>query len=517
MWQQAFDITADSVPRDLSLRYADSLFWQGKYKEVTEWYHRMAEILEPPDSEAAQISRLYYAESLFQTGQCDEALSQFNFFINTYTGYRTFPEIRLREIECDVIKTKDFKKAIANLQRLLLKPSSQQTDWRINTGLAAETFLSRLQLLSIDASAVPELTAKLTRRLQTKIPDWEREDILYTLAMNQWAEGKRGEAVDTLMTLSQSDLVLRHQSPWIPLMTQAFSLFLSEEGPRYVNAHHEFDFLKILNSLNEFVSKAPHQQEIALWASRAYLRKSLPLPAIRLLQSIYFNEEMTPLFQSLYTMELAQAYLDIGEKDLMKSAFQLINKDLLSTDELQHYYVIKSDMDQMEGLYADCNEDYKEIFKLPITASKLLNFSLQGAICARKAKKIEDAENFITHFDEVDAILAERLKDPKAVVDVRGDIQMRSLFERINILIAKEDFENAIRTFERVTKVLPDVKPPIDTLFLVVDAYRKSKGSDFAVQAWQTYQNSYSEFPEGFANLYAETLDTFARADLVSN
>ncbi len=517
LWQQAFKITMEQIPRDVSLRYADSLFWQDKYEDVVQWYGRIAEILEPPDSEAAQISRLYYAESLFQTGRCDEAMSQFNFFIDTYTGQRKFPEIRLREIECDVLKTKDYAKAIAALERLILKPSSPQTDWRRMTGLTAELMSLRLATISGSTSHRDALTSKLQKRLQTAIPDWFRDEILYTLAIAQWSNGQRAEALDSLLTLSQSEAIRRNHSPWIPLMTQAVSLFLSEEGPRYVRGRHEFDYLKLVHFFDGFIQNAPRKYDILLWAARAYLRKDLPFSAVRLLQKVYFQDEITPEIANLYALELVQAYSDIGEFDLMKSAFQLVQSDGLFPEDLQHYYLMKADIDRSEGHFDRCSDDFNEVFKMPITASKLLDFSLQGAICARKGKKFEDAENFITHFGEVDAILAERLKNPQATSDVRGDILMQGLFEKINILAAKEDFENAIRTFERVTKVLPDVKPPLDTLFLVVDAYRKNKGSDFALQMWQTYQGDYGELPPGFANLYAETLDLFARADLISN
>lgn len=513
VWQQAFQLTREQLPRELSLRYADTLFWQGKYTEVSEWYGQMGEILEPPDSEAAQISRLYYAESLFQTGRCEEALSQYNFFLDTYQGERRFPEIRLREIECDVLKTNDLQKALVQLSSLLLTPKSLQTSWRQSTALAAELMTARLLAISRQHDATETLMVKIRKRLKMDLPSWAKEEMTYNLSILEWMNHDRAAALDTLLDLSQEPAFLRNKSPWIPWLGKAVSYFMSEEGPRYIRNHHEFDYIQLAHSFDDYLQDSPRKFEVMLWVSRAYLNRHLPLQATRLLQRIYFQEELPAQLATLYALELTQAYADIQEEGLARTAFKLVETDLLSRPEdQQHYYLVKSALDRKEDAYAECAEDYKKVFQSPVTASKFLFFSLQGAICARKAKKIEDAENFITHFDDVDAILAERLKDPTQV----PDIQMKGLFERINILKAKDDDSAAVRLFEKVTKALPDEKPPLETVFLMMDAYRNTKGADFALQTWQTYQNTYGELPEGFANIYSETLDLFARADLIA-
>ena len=513
VWQQAFQLTREQLPRDMSLRYADTLFWQGKYNEVNEWYGQMGEILEPPDSETAQLSRFYYAESLFQAGRCEEALSQYNFFIETYKGERRFPEIRLREIECELIKTNDIKKTIADLQPLLLTPKSIQTNWRQATGLAAELMSARLLALSQEHDATEVLMGKIEKRIKMNLPVWASEEMRYDLSILQWISHDRASAIQTLMDLKDEDRFMRNKSPWISWFAQAVSYFMAEEGPRYVRGHHEFDYLELANTFDTYLQNSSQKFEVMLWVSRAYLNRHLPLQATRLLQRVYFQEDLPPELANLYTLELTQAYADIKQDQLAEYAFKLIQEDLLTTNEdKQHYSLIKASMYRQEGHFAECTEDYKKVFQTPVTASKFLTFSLQGAICARKSKKIDDAENFITHFDDVDAILAERLKDPTNV----PEIQMKGLFERINILKAKDDDIAAVRLFEKVTKALPDEKPPLETIFLMMDAYRNTKGADFALQTWQTYQNSYAELPEGFATIYSDTLDLFARADLIA-
>lgn len=241
LWDLATKIGKEDLIPHLALRYADSLFWQQKYAAVVEWYKNTQVQSYLDDSNALRkLSRLYYAESLFQTGQYDEAREQFNLFKNTRAeGEAVLDMLTYRLLECDITGEPDLKKSAARLYTFALKESVG------NLQSVALTEWARLLVKSGDAdlNMLTSAHALLNSHSLKKLPVPLLKELLMSRAMLEYSMNDKKAALATLARIVPTKYVRDVLDPFIRELADISTALLEELAPTYWDTKDYAGFL----------------------------------------------------------------------------------------------------------------------------------------------------------------------------------------------------------------------------------------------------------------------------------
>lgn len=503
VWQLAHEINKEEFNSFIARRFGDSLFWQNKYKEVVEWYENpaMADILKGKGL-SVTISKLYFAESLFQTKDIEKAMALYKEIDSAYKENDTLKRIlQYRILQGKLLNNGNIKEITEQFYSFFLKEEIKDLK------TAALLQWARLIAKQDDKNLYASAHSQIESVYQSKTKRSIRGEILLVRSYLEWRLGDTRSAYETIRKLIPHYYIPNLGTPLNIAASDMAVLLLLEEAPSYWANNDYVGFLVQCNRLKEGIQISTKKTEILRWIGRAYVESGLVVAGVRLFQRMILDlpeEEKTRL-----SLELARAYGLMNEKELMGKALSMIKEVPTNTKERELYYLTKATYNLSMKNYDECINQFDNILKSGVRGSELFSFALQGAICARKAKRYDKALNFLNMLGAQDLKVL-----PPAEVEKLKNWQKRAYYERINLYINQGQAEYALPIFEVMEESLKDYIP-LETVLLVVDAYRQLHEPDKAIHFWKKYAEKKDELPDNFKESYTQLLETLSRVELL--
>ncbi|MBI4239263.1 MAG: hypothetical protein HY696_12720 [Deltaproteobacteria bacterium] len=504
LWELArATLRREDLTPHLALRYGDSLFWQARYEEAVVWYEKVRELLEAATTEAGAVSRLYYAESLFQLGKWDLAQPQFA-ALEKQTNLRMPNQLlKFRLVECDI---ESGVPATIALQRLR---SIVALDDRSEVALVAEMAWIRMVLRSGLHEHFADAQLKL-QAIERSKPGRRLSDELYLLgALLDWRGGSIASAVERLRGFF---LHVSHRTDTrlVAAASDFTSLLLSDLAAVYFKREDRAGFLMLCHELRYAIQRSNYKLYPLIWVARAYVETGMAGSAARLYQRLVMELELTPAQRDFTLLQLAHTYSQLGEIALAGKALAVVSQ--VPQDPLsQHlYYLLRATQFVAAQQYDACVSELEQLMKGGVRGDEIHTVALQASICARKAKRFPDALKFIGMVADEHANILRNNLSPQL-----QRWQTQALFEKINVLAAMGSATDAVRLFEQTQTMIPPVVPPLETVFSAVQSYRQLGDPDRGAALWKQYGGNASTVPDDIRDQYAKLLELLGQTELL--
>lgn len=510
MWDLANRINIDSLSSHLALRYGDALFWQARYPEAKEWYRVMQVYLNLASTLTEWMSKLYYAETFFQLGEYEEAQKQYSGLLDTMPDVVPRELIAYRLLEIKIINGLDINEAIIQASEIANKLHKDHS----LPVLAWATELEEYRLTVYDGT-VEELN-KIRERLinfrKQRLPKALHREARLVHAMLEWKTNNEDAALNLLWTISPMHRV----ESKVDLLSQTVSdmvvAMLDQMANKYEAADKKLDFLSIADKWRMSIHHSKYRAAIALTIAKAYVESGLTSAGARLYQRLLMDLSLSESMRSRLLVQLAHAYSLLEKQDLVGKVLKLITEVPTDRDERRAYRMVQTLHAVAEKNYDQCSLHLSELLKEGVRGDELFEYALQGAKCARKAGKFEEADRFLRMMG-VDGEI------PQFTTLTTSQIRqwtMDGLYEKITMLVDQGKFDEAFSIFNAIQAELPNAVPPVETVFTMVRAYRQIFRPDDAISLWKSYsEKEGSDKTSNFGNQYTDLLDLLARTELI--
>ncbi len=509
MWTLASDLNAEDLIPHLAIRFGDSLFWQGRFAEAAEWYrHIEPHFLDKSESSTiAGVSMLYYAESLFQIGKTEEAEAKFEFFQQHYHGEYPSHLVQYRMLQSRVEQTGIGASTLSRLKSLMrqvLAPDLQQ---------AMTVQWARWVLAGSD----PRLKQGALDRLQVlarePMDESMHRDALFVIALLQRDVEGIEPALQTLTTIAPRTVIQVERNPLDQTIAAMVAQWILDLQPSKWAAKDFLGFLMLCDQHQIAIQASHREQETLYWVARAYVEQGMLESGARAFQRLLFEFEMDDAMRNHLVLQLAKTYADLGEMDLLGKALALVTTPPEDEFDRQLYYLMRAASAVYAEQYESCVNEIETMLASSIRGDSLFELSLQGAMCARRAKNFDSANNFV----KIAALPKDAIvPDPSASTEVQT-WQRAALYEKVNILVEEGKDAEAIARFEKLVSADASSAPPLETIFLLVSAYRREGMIDRAEEMWKTYADGDKAVPERFRMEYRKLLHMYRRLELVQH
>lgn len=504
LWELArSSLRREEMTSHLALRYGDSLFWQARYEDAVAWYEKVQDLLQASTTEAGMISRLYYAESLFQLGKSDLARPQFE-ALEKQTSVRLPNQLlKFRLTECDIEGGVPITVALQRMRSIIA------LDDRSEVAFVAEMAWIRMVLRAGLQEHFADAQIKL-QAIERSRPSRRLSEELYLLgALLDWRGGSISAAVERLRAFF---LHVSHRTDvrLVAAASDFTSLLLSDLAAVYFKREDRAGFLMLCHELRYAIQRSNYKLYPLIWVARAYVETGMTGSAARLYQRLVMELELTPAQRDFVLLQLAHTYSQLGEMGLAGKALAIVAQ--VPQDPLsQHlYYLLRATQFVATQQYDQCVGELEQLMKGGVRGDELHTVALQASICARKAKRFPEAIKFIGMVaDEHASILRNNLSPQMQ------RWQTQALFEKINVLAAMGSASDAVRLFEQLQAMIPPAVPPLETVFSAVESYRQLGDPDRGAILWKQYAGNTPAVPEDIRDQYAKLLELLGQTELL--
>lgn len=503
LWELAARINKDELTGHLARRYADSLYWQGKYADLVKWYDNSSIVGFLDDSsDSATLSRLYLAEALFQLGRPVEALPHYLKFKTTY--HQPYPAFLLeyRLIQCRLAEDKNTARALKDLYGMSLIEKSKDFE------SLAKTQWARLVAQSGDSMQYANAHLTLENITQAKIRPEILREAFYVKAILEWRLGDESKAYKSVLRLIPKGYLPENADGLLGAATDAASILLLRSAQSYWDKKDSIGFLLQADRLRYVIDTSKYKVNLLLWVGRAYVESGMVSSAARLYQRLIFA--LGPEYKSAIAIELSRIYGMLGDTQLMGKALNLVEEVPTDPELRDQYYSGRASYDIANGNFDRCIDQFESLLSKGVKGDEFFKFSIQGAVCARKAKKFEKAEKLIGLLGLEGATIP-KSDLPQSLQALQRD----AVFEKVNLLGDEGKPKEAIALFEEVKAQKAEFNPPLETIFIVINAYRQEHMPDQALDLWKEYGAKISDIPDDFKKQYTEILETLAHVELL--
>lgn len=504
LWELASHINREELTGYLVRRYGDSLYRQRKFKEVVEWYkdgliHNFLDDSTP----AAVLSRLFYADSLFATGDIASAQTQYELFKKAYTGDLSEGWMDYRLAECRLLLTHDTRQALQDFYSMSMKSS--------NGLVKALSKIAWARLVAKGEDPVQYVNAHATIKnmLDSQLAPDAVRDALIVKGLLEWRLGQRETGIKTLGVLIPEFYIPDFAHDPVKKAASDLSvLLLTKEAPGYWQRGDTMGFLVQADRLSPALEMSSYKTELLYWVGQAYLSNGMATAAAHTFEKILMD---TPeRRKSRLLIEMARVYGQTGDIKLMGKALELIYKTPEDPQERQAYYLMKATYALAINDLIDALNQWDLLMQKGVMGEDVFKYALEGARIARKAKNFDKALKFIGLLGLEDG----KIPDNSVPVTIR-DIQIRAYFEKVNLLAVMGKTAESIELFSKLESQGAGVTPPLETVFIMVDAYRQAHEPDRASEVWKTYGSEDATLPQGFKDQYSKLLEMLGEVELV--
>lgn len=511
LWNLSGQINRDELTSHLALRYGDSLFLQKKYPESINWYEKMKTFLDRPASPAAWVSRLYYAEALFQTGQPAKALPEYRAFQSNFRGKYPEDMIRYRVLQCRLAQAPSDQKLVLELEDLFADKEPTPMTIAARLQWARWVLATKHTRLYDDAmTALREIRRDLQKKVSTAEEALENG---FLLGVIDWRRDKWQSALDQLASVIPKEVIPEFASPIVKVAAEIVSRILAEAAPGYWERKDTMGYLVLCDRLRKAIELSSRNAEILLWVGKAYIESGMPSAGARLFQRLLTKEGNTERSRERILIELAKAYSLLGEHELLKSTLDLMRQVPSSPDDLRLYHMIRGNYFVSQGKYSECVTEIATILTEGVRGDELFHVALQGAVCARKAKLFDKAEKYV-------GMLGADTINSSANSEKTGPLtrwQEEAFFEKTNLLAATGKQEEALEFFEKIRSAHPESEPPLETVLIMVNSYRGQGRADEALALWKEFGDKDQTLSGDAKTQFTKLLETLSQAELLPN
>lgn len=501
LWQLASKMQKDDLTNHIARRYGDSLFWQGKFYETVEWFENpnVAPLLEP-STPSNQISRLYFAEALYQSGRYQEAFEEFSLFQQQADPQKKVAPVIYRLVQLNLLLSQDVQKAIPEFYSL------SQDEGLGDFKALAQINWARLIAKTGDTVLLTSAHTILDALTKTRLDYDVLIEALYVRGLLEWRMQKRVSSIKTLSAILPEVVDERNIHPLAQAASDMAVILLIDEAPLYWKNHDTIGFLVLADRLKKAIQISKYKVKILFWVARAYLENGMIESATRLYEKMLFDVRKGP--KNRLALELARVYGMMGEIDLMSMALELIDGVPSKPNERKLYYLTLATYDLLTQNYTRCVDRFDSLLESGVLANELFEFSYQGLICARKDKNQTASLRFLKFLGIDKTQKEEALKE-------LNEIQKKALFEKINVLLLKDKKEEATQLFEYAFNHF-EVPPSLETVFNMINLYRETNEGQKALMIWKKYaKNNQSNLPKGFYEQYLSLLELLSEVELL--
>ncbi len=507
LWELAGRMNRDELTPHLSLRYGDSVFWQGKYQEAADWYEKMSAQMDETQTQAGFVSRLYYAEALFRLEKYSEAKQHYEIAQEKIEDESVKTLIRFRLLQCELVQNQNSQELADQLKVFSLLHEDKLI------GKAASLQWARLAIRKNETQLHIEAKFALESVLELEESEEIKKEALEIISLVQWKLGLKKEANENFVKMA--DFVKLHpEYPLAKEMANIVILALLEEAPLYRNEGKYAEILLQADKLSSLVSIADQRVDFLIWVARAYIESGMTSSGARLFERLLFQLHLEPKQQNLVLLELARSYGLMGEIELMGKTLAQVKGPMETSRERQLYHSTEAAWAISEGRFADCATQFEALLKTGLTGEELFKYALQGSSCARQAGQNSRAEKFIS-------LLGINTEDLSPLTDAKLNPNLKywqilALFEKVNLLALTSHPEEASALFEKIRDTLPQEEFSLETTFLIVDTYLKQHHPDAAASVWKDYVEKFSSrLPQDFGVQYGALVDMLAQVELI--
>lgn len=509
MWNIAMLINRADLSPHLALRYGDSLFWQAKYAEAVKWYREMTPFLEANRDRATRVSRLYYAESLFQTGDVAGARKQFENYDASPPAEVPSGIARYRLIQCALMEDKNLDKALQDYRALAV--SEREGNKQLE--LASLVEWARLAAAKDDGALRAEALKVLMAPPSIPTLPLLDKKMFLAQAVLQWKNGNPDGALSAIQVMTPAHIVLFEPNPIEVSGGELAVQILQNAVKDYWAQSDLMGFLILADQLTQAIEIAPNKTPLLLWVGKAYIETGLVEAGAKVFQRILTELQPDPATRTLALLELSRALGLSGEDNLMKKVLALVTAEPRDAMSRKLYHAVRAGARLADTDYAGCVDEIQSILNAEVSGQEYFKFALQGAVCARFAGKPAEAEKFLTLLGVNHDIVSQLVGTSSTPPAIRY-WQMRGVFEKVNLLAYTSREQEAVELFEKM-EAEPELTPPLEALFSVVKAYRTLHDPDRASEIWAKYAALYTELPGDFKDQYTSLLDTLGKTEVL--
>ncbi len=515
LWFVANSINKDELTPILALRYGDSLFWDGRYPEAVDWYEKVTDLLNDPNSELARYSRIYYAESLFQIKRDEEALALFLKYKETDAKKEPTYIVDYRIAALHILANK-AEAANAILRDLLLSPKHPQ----YQLALAARLQLVRMvlnepdidkKLIKHPASQKYRLGTFLAEFKETQYMDPLVKEALYVIGLIQWNMGKKNIAVETIYRIMSQEIYKEKAEKFNQEVSDALLLMLTEISSEYFEKKDYLGYLKMVEKVNMAIWNTSFPESFLFRIGNLYEKIPLYSAAARIYQRVLFDFKPNEIQQKMLKLHLAYVYSETGENELAEKVMSEVG-DIPDNESAKKMALLaEASIALKKQNYAGCLQSYIQFLQMGVKGTELFKYSLAAAQCARLANNYATALKYLELLG---------ITDDQIIFDNNSkeiyQFQMLALTERFKTYNAMKQYEQVTRLYEKIAaSTTQQISWQLDSMFAVIDAYIKQHKPDVAMALWQEFSKNNKNIPDNFKSEYEKYLQLQSELELV--
>jgi len=509
LWDLAHRMDRSELSSQLALRYGDSQFWQRHFPEAIEWYETMHDFLDAAAVDAAKSSRLYYAESLFQVGRIADAAKQYAFVTNA--GVKEFPDafIKYRLLECQLVAGMDHEKALWELTSFMNQIRDDATKLLIYS--AAQVQRARVIAQGTDTAFYTKAWAEMDELVRAPLVEMLHREARFMEGILHWRLGETTATMRVMKSLVPTLLAERRSDVLAHAASDVIVLMLLDAVPKYWQSKSQGEFLVVCDRYKNAIELTQFKAPMLVYIGHAYLESNMLAAGARLYQRMLSDLDLLRAQKERIILELARAYGAMKENDLLGKTLSLLSQEPIDAKNRHLYFLVKSVYAVGQGHFDECADDFGQLLKEGVHGNEVFSFALQGARCARRAKKYEQADQFIAMTGIKDAVPANSLSTS---IEIQ-QWQDQAVFEKIALMASFEKVDEASALFEQMQTAKASVVPPLETVFLMMRAYRGLHQPDKALGLWKMYSDAFKTIPADRHDQYTQVLELLGRSELV--
>ncbi len=496
LWMLANQTTAEQVSHSILSRYGDALFQRNEYEESIKWYEKYLDIILPPSKTDAAIrtSAIYYAESLFQIGKYEKAHELFKELIKLPGKFT--PLFAYRIIQCQSLNDKSYFQIKKQYKRLARKYASHDVHW------AALIAMHRIDFLENKHKSFATIKNTLSPIVDIAMPSSLRLAGIRLLSRILYDEDNFNKVIVLLDKSFQIDIEKNKSSIWLNDLLVAT---LYELYPIAKEQHTSIEFIILCLRYAEQIQLSHDSHILVYHIASAFIDSGLHGWAkrmyTRLLHRFTIDLEMKYAIQ----LTLANLALKNSNLDIAKTALKTIPKDDIVISN-KDYIAITGRIALMESKFGLASEKLQTAIALETNAMQRQELLFDYALTLHKSGRYEESIKVL--FD----IIGPLEFFPS---DKKHESKHNAAYLGIKSFAKSNQYSKATAFFERLKPTLIKYQMPVDTMFILIEAYRKQGKYDEASQFWNKSTENDDRFSGSFAKNYEAYLKTKRQLELV--
>ncbi|MGN6547397.1 MAG: tetratricopeptide repeat protein, partial [Aureliella sp.] len=497
---QVFEAVAAKFPKSEHVRTAklsagQMYFRSGRYAEAAELFRS---VMEKHDAQGAEAAHLL-SMTLQRTPQADQAVAMLEETLKW--ADKTPSALQLRMDLADALY--NLPERIEDARQMYEKIASE-----FPKDPLAPRALYNAAFAALQTGKLDQARQAAERFLKEYPQDPLRTDVAYVASETMLQQGQHAAAIEAYKKLIESDPTNAAQPIWNMRLAMAYYL-----GGKYQEA------LQLLESKQALFATPPQKAEAEFIMGSCYLFLDKPAEAIAKLQASHRSASDWNRADEVLLL-LAQAY---GRQNDAAAALKTLSDLLAKYPQSRLRFQARYRMGQLHATQQNFDAaiaDYKAILAEP-TASGLHDYAQYGvAISLMKQEKYQEALEALGPLLSkerpasglgAEALLAKavclrKLDKTDEAIEILNDFLAAKpvgtslaggLYELGMAYVEQEQFDQAIATFERLLKEVPDYAAKDKILYEL---------------AWALWDKSE---PEKSAARFQELIDTYPESEFV--